>query len=141
MEQHCDRIRLELPATTKYLNVLGACLDGIVERIDGIAEPRITAYNIQLAVNEIVANIITHAYAEKPDGCVSLTATVIPEPLQLLVELYDTGHSFDPSAVPEPDLDDVQIHGYGLFLARSLMDEVTYTPGPDGNCWQLIKYL
>lgn len=141
MEPQCDTIRLELPATTTYLNVLGACLDGIVERIDGIVEPRVTAYNIQLAVNEIVANIITHAYADQPDGRVTIVVTVVPEPLQLVVDLFDTGSSFDPTTVPEPNLDDVQIHGYGLFLVHSLMDEVTYTPGPDGNCWRLIKYL
>lgn len=141
MNLNPETIRLELPATNKFLNVLGACLDGVIERIDEVAEPRITAYNIQLAVNEIVANIIAHAYAGRTDGRVDMVLTVVEEPRRLIIDLYDTGISFDPTEVPEPDLEDVQIHGYGLFLARSLMDDVIYNPRPDGNSWRLIKQI
>jgi serine/threonine-protein kinase RsbW len=57
------------------------------------------------------------------------------------VELRDTGEAFDPADAAEPDLDGVQIHGYGLFLARSLMDEVSYRREQDSNLWQLVKRL
>lgn len=137
---HADDLQLDLPATNKYLNVIGACLDAFIARIEAIEDPHIP-YNIQLAVNEIVANIIGHAYAEIPDGRVVIVVRLIGEPRRLLVEIADTGCAFDPSSVVEPDLDAVQIHGYGLFLARSLMDDVAYARQPTGNAWRLIKYL
>lgn len=141
MDLHADAFRLDLPAANKYLNVLGACLDAFIERIEGVAEPRVTAYNVQLAVNEIFANIVTHAYDDAPDGRVDIVAMLASDPRRLLIDISDTGIGFDPATVAEPDLEDVQIHGYGLFLARSLMDDVAYTRRPDGNNWRLIKYL
>lgn len=141
MDLHADDLRLDLPATNKYLNVLGACLDAFIARIEGLDDPRVTAYNVQLAVNEIVANIVAHAYAGAPGGRVAMVVRLIQEPRRLVVELADTGGAFDPTTVAEPDLDDVQIHGYGLFLARSLMDDVAYARQQDRNEWRLIKYL
>jgi len=141
VDLHADAFRLDLPAANKYLNVLGACLDAFIERIEGVAEPRVTAYNVQLAVNEIFANIVTHAYDDAPDGRVDIVAMLASDPRRLLIDISDTGIGFDPATVAEPDLEDVQIHGYGLFLARSLMDDVAYTRRPDGNNWRLIKYL
>ncbi|PDV97103.1 ATP-binding protein [Candidatus Chloroploca asiatica] len=143
MNLQADDLRLDLPATNKYLNVLGACLDAFIARIEAVEDARITAYNIELAVNEIVANIIRHAYAEHPGGRVSIVIRLIqePEPRRLLIELSDTGMAFDPDTVAEPDLDEIQIHGYGLFLARSLMDAVSYIRRQDRNEWSLTKYL
>lgn len=141
MELHADALRLDLPASNKYLNVLGACLEAFIERIEEVDEPRITAYNIQLAVDEIFANIVLHAYGDTPGARVEVVVMLIPEPRRLLIELADTGIAFDSTTVAEPDLEDVQIHGYGLFLARSLMDDVAYTRRPHGNTWRLIKHL
>lgn len=141
MELQDDALRIDLPATNKYLNVLGACLDAFVQRIDELADPRITSYNIQLAVNEIFANIVTHAYDQIDGGRVDVVVRLVSGPRRLLVELCDTGVAFDPTTVVAPPLDDVQIHGYGLFLARSLMDDVSYARRPGSNEWRLVKYL
>ncbi len=141
MKAHTDELRLDLPADNKYLNVVGACLEAFIERIDHLEDAHSTAYNIQLAVNEIFANIVVHAYEGMVGQRIGMTIRLIPGPRRLLVELADTGNPFDPSLVPEPNLEDVQIHGYGLFLARNLMDDVSYTRHPDGNTWQLIKHL
>lgn len=136
-----DELRLNLPATNKYLNVIGACLDAYMARIEDVVEPRVTAYNIQLAVNEIVANIIAHAYTEAAGGRIDMVVRLISNPRRLLIDLFDTGVAFDPTTAAEPDLEDVQIHGYGLFLAHNLLDDVTYIRQSDGNNWHLIKYL
>jgi serine/threonine-protein kinase RsbW len=54
--------------------------------------------------------------------------------------LADTGRPFDPAAIPEPDLTEGQVGGYGLFLDQQLMDKVTNQPRPDGNHWRLAKH-
>ena len=40
-----------------------------------------------------------------------------------------------------PDLDTGQVHGYGLFLVRSLIDDVTYAHSGGENRWELVKRL
>ena len=133
--------RLDLPASYAALNVLGVSLHAIVERIEGVVEPDITSYNIQLAANEIFTNIVGHAYEGIEGGRVVVTVSLVPDPRRLVVELRDHGVTFDPAAVPAPNLDEAQIHGYGLFLVEQLMDEIVYEPLSDGNRWQLTKYL
>jgi serine/threonine-protein kinase RsbW len=59
----------------------------------------------------------------------------------MIIDLHDSGYSFDLASVPEPNLDEAHDHGYGLFLMRSLMDEVRYVPQPEGNQWSLVKHL
>jgi serine/threonine-protein kinase RsbW len=136
-----DVIRLDLPATYKYLNILGSSINGMIERVDDLAEAEIVSYNIQLGVNEIFANIVGHAYSDDESQRVDVTLALLGEPRRLVVELHDTGASFNPEAVPLPNLDDAQIRGYGLFLVEQLLDEVEYQPQPGGNCWRLVKYL
>ncbi|HEX5688767.1 MAG TPA: ATP-binding protein [Roseiflexaceae bacterium] len=133
-----DTIRLDLPASFKHLNMLGPCIQALLEHVEGLAEPEISAYNIQLAVHEVCTNIVEHAYAGRENGRIAIAFT-LAEPRKLLVELRDTGHIFDPADAPDPDLDNAHVRGYGLFLVHSLMDDVSYQALPTGNCWRLTK--
>jgi len=141
--QPSEVIRIDLPATHKYLNILGACISELLVRVENVSERETIVYNLQLAAHEACANIIDHAYAgdDDPDRRILVTLTLTSRPRRLIIELHDTGYSFDPAAVPEPNLDEAHDHGYGLFLMRSLMDEVSYTSQPEGNHWALVKHL
>lgn len=139
--QPSELIRLDLPATHKYLNILGACISELLTRVEDVAERDAITYNLQLAAHEACANIIDHAY-EGAVGCRILVTIILADcPRRLIIELHDTGCSFDPATVPAPNLDEAHDHGYGLFLMHSLMDEVTYTSRPEGNHWALVKHL
>ena len=50
------------------------------------------------------------------------------------IEITDFGKSFDPELVPNPDLqkyiDQGRVGGLGMFLMKTLMDEVKYTSVP-----------
>ena len=139
--QPSEVIRLELPATHKHLNILGACISELVARVDNLDQRDAIIYNLQLAAHEACANIIDHAYAGDYNHRILITLTLIGCPRRLMIELHDTGYAFDLATVPEPNLDEAHDHGYGLFLIRSLMDEVTYTSQPEGNHWVLTKHL
>ena len=134
-------IRLDLPANHKHLNILGACISELLVRVEHVDERESIVYNLQLAAHEACANIIDHAYAGDHDRRILIILTLIGRPRRLIIELHDTGFSFDLATVPEPNLDEAHDHGYGLFLMRSLMDEVTYTSRPEGNHWELVKHL
>lgn len=135
-----DEIHLELPASSKYLNVLSACIAEMLSRVEGLSDVEQTVYNVQLAVHEGCTNIVDHAYGQEA-GRIGIHLELCWQPAQIIIELHDTGYSFDFNAIQTPTLGEPQVRGYGLFLMREIMDEVIYRPAPGRNCWRLVKYL
>ncbi len=134
-------IRLDLPATYQYLNILGACLAAVFERIEGLEERDLLTYSLELALHETCTNIVEHAYAGTTTGRIGVILTLATEPRRLVVDLHDTGQTFDIAQAAEPDLDAVHTNGYGLYLMRQLMDEVSYMPENGNNRWRLVKHF
>ena len=99
-------------------------------------------YEVQMAVDEACCNIIEHAYGGEGRGDVECSCRVNDE--GLTVTLRDRGRPFDPSVVPEPDLqaelEDRDVGGLGLYFMHRLMDEVRFefTPGA-GNSVTMVK--
>lgn len=139
--QYPELIKLDLPATSKYLNVLSAVIAEVLLRVDGLAQRESLTYNAQLAAHEVCANIIDHAYAGLADQRIAVVVTVDAQPLRLTIDLYDRGQPFNLEQTPAPNLDVPQVRGYGIFIIRSLMDHVSYHPEPGNNHWCLVKHL
>jgi sigma-B regulation protein RsbU (phosphoserine phosphatase) len=109
------------------------------------------AYQIELAACEVVTNVMRHACHFQ--GEVRGRLTVRPDEMQ--VDLYDEGEACDLEAMPAPRLGELREGGYGLHIARSLVDQLTCTAGgapgearpdearpgeaPAGNHWRLVK--
>lgn len=113
---------------------------GEIARTGGFGDKDV--YNIQLATDEAASNIIEHAYEGVNDGVLDLSCGMEQEAIRIM--LTDYGESFDPSAIPLPDLkadlSDRKIGGLGIFLMRKLMDEVHYEPRDDkSNVLTMIK--
>lgn len=87
-----------------------------------------TTMNINLALEEAIANIIMYAYPPQEQHDIILKVTVTEN--QLIFLLTDNGLSFDPTQVDEVDLslsiEERPIGGLGIFLIRSIMNEVSY---------------
>lgn len=139
---------LDVPAGIEYLHVPGACLGSLFEGHEDLVQRQDLTYGLQLAVYEICANIAMHGYqiceanAGDPELCrINTVFTVAQEPLRLVIDMYDTGCSFDIARVPEPNLAEPQARGYGLYLIRQLLDEVEYESLEERNHWRLTKYL
>ena len=99
-------------------------------------------YAVQVAVDEACSNIIEHAYGGEGHGDVECTCRIHDD--GLTVVLRDHGQPFDPTGVPEPDLqadlEDRSLGGLGLYFVRKLMDEVHFEFAPDtGNVLTLVK--
>jgi serine/threonine-protein kinase RsbW len=135
-----DVVRLEIPASFSYLNVLGACVRSFFTTVAAESELNGVAYNVELAVHEACTNIVEHAYAGI-SGRIEITMSLIREPHQLVVELHDSGRSFQLPEVTQQDFSEPQISGYGLFLIHQLMDEISYHPQSGDNRWYLVKNL
>lgn len=134
-----DTIRVDLPASYTYLHVIGACITEMLGQVPDLPDVITLSQRVVLAVHEILVNIVDHAYVGQRDGRIAISVRIVYEPRWLMVELRDSGVAFDIDAIPEPDLDAPQVHGYGIFLARRLLDSVSYTSTPGENRWLLVK--
>lgn len=92
------------------------------------------------AFAEIFNNIAIHAYQRRGGGEVELALSVDTAGAALTLEIRDHGAAFDIGAVASPDLDALPEGGMGIHIARALLDEVDYEPGPP-NLWRLVKRL
>jgi len=101
---------------------------------------------VVLAIDEALSNVIEHAYQ---NSTVETTRTVevefIGTEAQLETVISDQGTYFDPSNIPDIDMEDHvkkrKKNGLGIFMIRQIMDEIEYTY-KDGvrNTLRLIKY-
>lgn len=134
-------IELSVPASASFIAVVEDCIAGMLHRIGQLEADAQTVYNIRLAVHETCINIMEHAYGHRVDGRIKFEFAVLEEPLQFVITMLDNGQPFDFEAVLEPDPENLQVRGYGLFLIQQLMDETVYTTLSNGNRWRLSKIL
>jgi serine/threonine-protein kinase RsbW len=100
---------------------------------DGFQEFR---SHVVSAVGEAFNNIAIHGYRGRAPGLVHIELAASTDGLS--IELTDYGTSFDPRTLPPPDLEALPESGLGVFIIRSFMDDVQYTPGPP-NVLKLTK--
>jgi len=88
--------------------------------------------DIILAVDEACTNIIKHAYKSFPDGEISISIDFSENKFKIIIK--DFGIPFDPESIPDPDLKKYyrqhRVGGLGMYLMKSLMDEVKYISVP-----------
>ena len=128
------------PGETASLTV-PARIDALSQCTKFIAEQAVQAgftparlCEIELVVEEVVANICRHGY-EHQSGQVELRCRRLDRQ-ELLLEFIDCGRPFDILAALPPDLsvnlDERAVGGLGLPLIRAMVDEVSYER--EGNC-------
>ena len=119
-------VRLTMPAKAEYLILVRLALAGIAREMP-MSES--TLADLKLAVTEVCANVVRHAYAGEP-GEVRVTFDVTPDALQVAVE--DDGHGLvGLEEVPEVRLDEPAEAGMGLAIIRAVVDDLA-VEGRDG---------
>lgn len=89
------------------------------------------------AVGEGFNNAVIHSY-EHTNGTVCLSLSF--DSRRFVVDLTEHGETFDPDSVQKFAEDDLRESGFGLFIIRSFVDELSYTAGPP-NRLRMIKCL
>lgn len=135
-----NTILVSIPATLNYLSLIGPCLAAVLKENNAPLKEETLPYSLELAVYETCTNIVKHAY-HGAAGRIELEISLENHPHRIIIDLYDTGITFNMAAVPKPNLEMPQEHGYGLFLVHELMDDVSYHPGNGKNHWRLVKNL
>jgi len=83
--------------------------------------------NILVALTEAVENAMVHGNKNNPTKNVEITFVSKPEGLSFTIK--DEGDGFDINQIPDPtdlNVDPDEIKGRGIFLIKSLADEVNF---------------
>jgi sigma-B regulation protein RsbU (phosphoserine phosphatase) len=96
--------------------------------------------DLNLALEEILTNIISHGYTDNRQHEIKVRLSV--QPGEVKAEVEDDGQPFNPLQAPEPDtakpLGQRTIGGLGIHLVRKLMDSLEYQ-GQEGKNLLLMK--
>jgi sigma-B regulation protein RsbU (phosphoserine phosphatase) len=120
-----EHVELKLSNRLSELERLGQALTEF-GRQHKLTVPVVRTLN--LAVEEIFTNIVSHAYTDKREHEIGVSLSMQPGAVRIDVE--DDGVPFNPLEAPEVDttkpLEERTIGGLGIHLVRKLMDEMEY---------------
>lgn len=101
-------------------------------------------YQIEVAIEEILVNIVSYAGLSGADG-VEVRCEVLEDPLRVVVQFLDGGVPFDPLAKEDPDTSPEGIMeregGLGIFMVKKMMDDVSYAYENGKNTLTILKNL
>ena len=121
-------IRLTIGSRLELLSLVHALIEGLSRQYE--LDEELTGA-LQIAVIEAGTNAIQHGNVFAEDKAVTFEFAV--DPRNVVVEVEDHGSGFDPDRVQDPTDTSALLnpHGRGLYLMRSLVDEVTFETRTD----------
>jgi CheY-like chemotaxis protein len=139
-----DWVELTAPSRQEYLARLENFVDALYDTRLGASEKE----DIKIAVSELVANAMEWGNKSDQSRRVIVSYCLFPE--EIVFKIEDEGEGFSPAGVPDPVGNPVthllerlrqgkRVGGYGLHIARKVMDKVVYNE--KGNVVILSKRL
>ncbi len=136
------------PEASRTTYTLASSLDSVNEveqkaealaREAGVDEDDL--FKISMAVREAAVNAVIHGNAQDPDK--QITVSLENTGVALIFSVADQGKGLDPDSLPDPLAPEnlMRGSGRGIFLIRSLMDEVHFKQLNPGTELTLIKHL
>ncbi|HUG66450.1 MAG TPA: anti-sigma factor antagonist [Pirellulaceae bacterium] len=103
--------------------------------------PYRSGYAVNLAIEELVVNVIRYAYVDDDQHTIEIGLGIIDE--QIILEIRDSGRPFDPRTAPphDPHVDDLEVGGLGLTLVLDIVDALTYRREDDKNRVQVCIHI
>jgi anti-anti-sigma factor len=103
--------------------------------------PHRAAYAVQLAVDELIANVIHYAYVDDDEHVIDLCLTIQGD--QAILKIVDDGRPFDPRTGPALDLDaeERQVGGLGLLMVLDMVGALKYQRVDERNRVEVRVHL
>jgi len=128
-------LSLDVPSDLEYV---GPAVELIADALPGgPLSPRRIRFNFRTAFAEALANAIAYGNHRDPGRLVRVRVEVARDAVRLHVT--DEGNGFDPTGVPDPTLPErlQREDGRGLFVLRSLVDQVAFNEKGNSVCLTL----
>jgi serine/threonine-protein kinase RsbW len=127
---------LVLPSELRMLSVARNFVDAVCQayRLD-----RATTHALVIVTGEAVTNIVRHAHQHRAGSQMELHLEILPD--SVVITFRDEGAPFDLDSVPAMPPGELRIGGRGIYLMRTLMDELTCQPrgSEPGNVLRMVK--
>ena len=118
-----DIVELRVPCKAEWVALVRLSVAAVASRlhfsIDEIED-------IKLAVAEACTNAIQHAHGS---SYIEIRCEALQDGLRINVRDY--GRGTRPESIRSRELEDERVGGLGVFLIRSLMDDVSYDVHPE----------
>ncbi len=134
-----DEYVLRIPAKLEGMDVILAFVSLLLD-INGCSTKART--QVRMAIEELYVNVTLYAYSSQ-DGWAEMRGSV--EDGVATIKLIDGGRPFDPLAKDDPDImlsgEEREIGGLGIYMVKTMMDEVEYEYRDGCNQLTLRKQL
>ena len=135
-------VDLRLCGSMDHLRILWQVGETLLESVPFEDDPEGTRYNVLLAVQEMLTNILRHAYRNDDSKPIEVRMEASTD--NFTVELRDHGTEFDPLSHEVPKEDPItsaqaETGGYGIMITRMVMDKVTYARKDGCNILSMRK--
>lgn len=132
---------LKIPGQTDNLEIIRNFVAGVARKVGFDLEE---SNKIELAVDEACTNVIEHAYQHDESKDIDIAIKI--DYNKFTVVVTDRGRSFKLEEVELPDMNsylaELRVGGLGIYLMKTLMDEVDYKSKPGGkNEVTMVKYF
>ena len=136
------QVVLKLQGPLDHLRLLWQTGETLLEGMAFDTDPEANRYNVLLALQEMVTNVLRHAYDHNCDNPIEVRFEV--DDRGLSVQLRDCGPRFDPLAHDTSDLENLdamplESGGYGIFIAKMVMDQVDWRREGEWNVLTMKK--
>ena len=118
-----DIVQLRVPCKAEWVALARLSVAAVASRLRFSLDE---IEDIKLAVAEACTNAIQHAHGSET---IEITCEAGADGLR--VSVRDFGRGTRPETIRSRELDEERVGGLGVFLIRSLMDDVTYDVHPE----------
>jgi serine/threonine-protein kinase RsbW len=120
-----EELRVTIPARLSEVPELSSMVEAFGDA-NGLPDPKV--FVINLALDELITNTVTHGLDEMAEAEIRITMRVVAGTLILVME--DNGQPFDPMEDTNADvtssLEERAVGGLGLHLVKSFADRISY---------------
>ncbi|MDT8440561.1 MAG: ATP-binding protein [Desulfuromonadales bacterium] len=132
-------VDIKVPNQTRYLCLIGHIGENIARTLRHyVGDREKLAYDLNLVLTEAMANAIQHANEGDPAKEVHIEISIVAN--QLIIRVYDFGAGFDLEEYCPPR-HPLEEHGRGIYLIRSIMDDMSYRRTRQGHVLEMSKKL
>ncbi len=137
------QVVLTITGPADHLRLVWQAGETILDTLTFEDDPEGTRYNVLVSLQEMVTNVLRHAYLLDESKPVEVAFAVVDETLQ--ITLRDQGPAFDPlahdtSAIDQNEAMPTECGGHGIRIARMVMDSVEYERVGNWNTLRMTKH-
>jgi len=130
------QIEIRLPSRLELLGVIDKVVEALTEQMEFEDYDRDA---IAISVVEACTNAIQHGHRARPELTVDVVFEMRKDALAVTVRDEGSGFSLELDEDPSPPPDLLQTRGRGIFIMRSMMDDLEFDFS-EGTRVTLIKY-